>query len=452
MGVTIPTIRRDPHYFLPTTDQRYLLFGSDKEEQKKQFIEFFSQEDWEANERLNDEINRIREDIAPSWLEEPLSLDETAKKYIREDLQQVFIDLCTKPVMEYLSRFHFKSELLMSMYAVTDGFSGLNGSFDSPGTGLNFLSHNMCRLPDSDGTWKICVGGMGSVSRIISQKAQEEGARILTDAKVLNVIIEGGRATGVRLVDGRVIHAHTAIASNADIFRLRDMVGKENFPSDFNLKVDNLLTDGTTLKVNLCLKGLPKFTCLPEDKGQHQTTVHILPQDNIIENIKKSYEETQQGILPSFPTIEWYFHTTADPSLMDPENPELHNSALFVQWVPHTLSGGKTWEEEEEKYVKHLLSICDRFAPGTSELVVDTFPLNPQTLERHFGITRGHIQHVDNSYGFDQRVPYALPIEHLYMCGASSHPGGAVIGCAGHNAAMKILKDIQEGKLPKGKK
>ena len=31
------------------------------------------------------------------------------------------------------------------MYAVTDGFSGLNGGWDTPGTGLNFLAHNMVR-------------------------------------------------------------------------------------------------------------------------------------------------------------------------------------------------------------------------------------------------------------------------------------------------------------------
>jgi hypothetical protein len=49
------------------------------------------------------------------------------------------------------------------------------------------------------------------------------------------------------------------------------------------------------------------------------------------------------------------------PVLQDAEGH--HNSALFVQWVPYTLSG-TTWEAEEERYVAHLLSICDRFAPG----------------------------------------------------------------------------------------
>ena len=48
-----------------------------------------------------------------------------------------------------------------------------------------------------------------------------------------------------------------------------------------------------------------------------------------------------------------------------------HNSALFVQWVPYELAG-TTWEAEETRYVQHLLSLCDRFAPGTSDLVVDT--------------------------------------------------------------------------------
>src|SRR5687768_11696685 len=31
LGVDIPVRRRDPHYFLPTTGHRYLLFGSDRE-------------------------------------------------------------------------------------------------------------------------------------------------------------------------------------------------------------------------------------------------------------------------------------------------------------------------------------------------------------------------------------------------------------------------------------
>src|SRR5581483_1025952 len=111
-GVELPLKRRDPHYFLPTTDGRYLLFGSDEAEMKRQFTSFFSERDYRANQALTKEIGEIRDDIAPTWMEEPLSIEATAERYVRAPLQKTFIDLCRKPVGEYLDRFEFQSDLL----------------------------------------------------------------------------------------------------------------------------------------------------------------------------------------------------------------------------------------------------------------------------------------------------------------------------------------------------
>src|SRR5262245_31777896 len=36
LGLQLPLRRRDPQYFLPTTDKRYLLFGSNREEMRRQ--------------------------------------------------------------------------------------------------------------------------------------------------------------------------------------------------------------------------------------------------------------------------------------------------------------------------------------------------------------------------------------------------------------------------------
>jgi phytoene dehydrogenase-like protein len=155
--------------------------------------------------------------------------------------------------------------------------------------------------------------------------------------------------------------------------------------------------------------------------------------------LHKSFADVQAGRLAEFPAIEWYIHTKIDPSLQDAE--KHHNSALFVQWVPYQLEG-TTWDAQEEKYVKHLLSICDRFAPGTSELVQEVFALHPQKLEQHFGLTWGHIHHVDNSFGFADRLPYSTPIQGLYSASSGCHPAGSVIGAAGHNAAMRVMKDM----------
>ena len=53
LGLELPLQRRDQP-FLPTTGERYLLFGSDRVAMRAQFTTFFSEADWRANARLEE--------------------------------------------------------------------------------------------------------------------------------------------------------------------------------------------------------------------------------------------------------------------------------------------------------------------------------------------------------------------------------------------------------------
>ena len=260
LNLDLPLIRRDPHYFLPTTGKRYLLFGSDRAELRRQFIEFFSESDWLANQAMNAELAQIREDLAPAWLLPPLSLDETAERFIRKPLRRVFVDLCRGSARNFLERFGFRSDLLKAMYAVTDAFSGLHGGYDTPGTGMNLLVHNMCRLPGADGTWMVVRGGMGTVTQQLAARATEAGARIRTAAKVSSIQTRDGAFESVTLSSGESISAR-ALVCNADPFRVMGLLPKEAVPSDLRLSLDRMRTDGSTLKEKLCLELLPRFRC-----------------------------------------------------------------------------------------------------------------------------------------------------------------------------------------------
>jgi phytoene dehydrogenase-like protein len=439
LGISIPLIKRDPHYFLPTTRAgRHLLLGSSSDKNRDEFTRFSSERDFRAHLAMNEELGALRDDLAPTWLCEPLSIEETAARYVRTELRGTFIDLCRKPIRDYLERFGFESELVLAMYAVTDAFTGLAGTWDTPGSGMNFLIHNMCRLPGSDGTWMMAQGGMGAVTQELARAARANGAVLEVDAGVAKILLEAGVAAGARLADGREIRARAVIV-NADPFRMRALVGEGVFPADYVARLDGYRRPGTTLKVNLALSGLPRFTCLPEPVGQHGTTIHLLPETNVVAMLGRAFGDAMAGRLPDLPAIEWYVHTALDPSLQDPEG--RHSSALFVQWVPYDIAGS-SWPDEEERYVDHLLSICDRFAPGTSELVVDKFVLHPRRIEEHFGMSYGHIHHVDNSFGFADRLPVATPIPGLYSGSAACHPGGSVIGAAGYIAAKRALRDL----------
>jgi phytoene dehydrogenase-like protein len=438
LDVELPVVRRDPHYFLPTTGGRgspHLLFGSDPAANRAQL----APADRRADDALQAELAAIREDIAPAWLAEPLSVEDTAQRYVRPALRERFVRLCRGSVVEYLDRFGFDSELLTAMYVVTDGLSGLCAGPDDPGTGHNFLVHNMCRLPGAGGTWMIVRGGMGTVSGRLADAARAAGAQIVTEAPAERITFTGPVADGVVVAGGEQVRARAVLAA-CDPFKLPALTG-DRLPAELAQRLERIRRPGSTLKVNLALRDLPTFSCLPDGApSPFGSTVHLLPEhDRPLDGVRAMWAEVQAGRLPADPTVEWYVHTTADPSLQDPAGH--HSSALFVQSVPYDLADD-SWDSALEPYVDHLLGICDRFAPGTSALVADVAAFPPPEIERRFGITLGHIHHVDNTVAFADRMPYATGVEGLYAGSAGCHPGGSVIGAAGHNAARRIMSDL----------
>src|SRR5207302_2320271 len=120
--------------------------------------------------------------------------------------------------------------------------------------------------------------------------AVEAGAQVLTGAAVAKIEASGGHVAGVALADGRTIVAKVVL-SNADPFRMRQLIGADHFPPSFNAKLDGFRRTGTTMKVNLALDRLPAFTCLPEDRGQHNATIHLLPQgSDVIADVRRAYD------------------------------------------------------------------------------------------------------------------------------------------------------------------
>ena len=443
LDLDLPLVRRDPHYFLPTLDGRSLLLGGDRAATRRQYEERFSPADWAADEALSAELGQLRDDLAPAWLAEPLPVEETAERYVRPSLRSVFADLVRGSAMDYLERFGFASPTVLAMYAVTDGTPGLAGSPWSPGSGHNLLVHNMCRLPGADGTWMVVRGGMGTVTARLAAAAAGAGADVRTGAEVVALTRNAGAVDGVGLADGTTVAADAVLVAT-DPYRLPALLG-DDLPVELAARIERWRAHpGMTLKVNLALRGLPRFAALPDPVGQHGTTVHLLPggADDVLEHVRTAYEDALAGRLPDFPPLEWYLHSTLDPSLQDAAGN--HSSALFVQGVPH-VPAGSTWAAELDGYVGRLLDVVDRFAPGTSDLVVDVAALAPDGIERHFGITGGNIFHVDNAFALTDRMPYATGVPGVYAGGAGCHPAGSVIGCAGHNAAQRVLRDLGVG-------
>src|SRR3954465_14338179 len=70
LDLRLPLVRRDPHYFLPTTASagdggRYLLMGSDRAATRRQFEQFFTAADRDADDRLQAELDLLPGEPAP---------------------------------------------------------------------------------------------------------------------------------------------------------------------------------------------------------------------------------------------------------------------------------------------------------------------------------------------------------------------------------------------------
>ncbi|MGB9376873.1 MAG: NAD(P)/FAD-dependent oxidoreductase [Mycobacteriales bacterium] len=443
LDISLPLVRRDPHYFLPTLDGRHLLLGGDRAQSRRLFAEFFTEADARADEALATEIGALRDDLAPAWVAEPMPVEETAERFVRAPLREAFVDLVRGSAMDYLSRFGFVSETVMAMYAVTDGMPGLTGSPWSPGSGHNFLVHNMCRLPGAGGTWMVVRGGMGTVTTTLATAAAKAGARIETSCPVTTITVDGGRASGVVTGDGRQIMARTVLCCT-DAFRIPGLLGGST-PATLTDRVVEWArrSPGQTMKVNLALSALPKFAALTEERGQHGTTVHLLPppaaDGSVITALRQAFDAGTAGRVDVVPPLEWYLHSTLDPSLRDDAGN--HSSALFVQGVPHE-PAGSSWPAEKDGYVGRLLDALEGYAPGLRETIVDVDAMTPPEIREHFGITSANIHHVDNAISFVDRMPYRVGVDGVYAGAAGCHPAGSVIGCAGHNAARAVLADL----------
>jgi len=144
----------------------------------------------------------------------------------------------------------------------------------------------------------------GAVSNAIADSARAKGVKIRTSAPVAKILVRQGRACGVLLESGEEIEAKI-VASNLDPRRtFLKLTDAADLPADFLEGIKNFRSEGTSLKMNLALSGLPEFTAYPSSpRGapgpQHRATMHICPS---VEYIERAWTTRSTGVLRKIPS------------------------------------------------------------------------------------------------------------------------------------------------------
>ena len=165
--------------------------------------------------------------------------------------------------------------------------------------------------------------------------------------------------------------------------------------------------------------------------------------------LRSAYGDFLRGDAPSDPPLLVMTPTATDSSLA-PEG--RHVVTVWTQWHPRNLRDGASWDDVRKRETDRLVEGVDRYAPGFAASVTDTLLQTPADLERELGLHNGNVMHLEMSLDamFALRpLPgwssYRSPLPGLYLCGASTHPGGGVSGASGRSAARVLLRDVRRG-------
>lgn len=358
-----------------------------------------------------------------------LALKRLGKEDMRDFLRMMLMNV-HDVVEEHLSDDRLKGFV---------GFEAVLGSHLGPRspTSLLGLYYRLTgEMAGAEGGQVVPKGGMGAVVVAMCKAAEAAGVTIRTGAAVSRILVKKGRAIGVRLNGGEELRAGAIVSAINPRTTLVDLVGPAELDTGVVRKSQAIRMKGNVAKLHLALSAVPAFRAPREALAGR---IVIAPSSEAVE---RAFNPAKYGEFSPEPVMEIVLPSLTDPSLASAAGCVL---SANVQFAPYALKGG--WETGKPAFLKAIMAVLERHAPGIGSLVKHAELLTPSDIEVRYRMPGGHWHHgelqVDQmlvNRPFLGAERYAAPVNGLWLAGAGSHPGGGISGVPGLNAARAVLK------------
>jgi phytoene dehydrogenase-like protein len=454
-GHGLRIVERRASNFVPQPDGRHMLTGPGR---TKREIAKFSARDAEQFEAYSDEIDAVADVLRALVLEPPPNVVEggllaSLPQLIRAGglgrklgglplaRKRALLDLFTQSAADYLARW-FEDDAVRGLF----GFDATVGSYASPmtpGTAYVQLHHCFGEVNGKKGQWGHAIGGMGAITEAMRRACVAAGVEIETNAAVSEVVVEKGRAVGVRLEDKRMLRGRAIVSNLNPKLLYTRLIDAGALDPEFLRRMTHWKCGSGTFRMNVALSELPSFTALPgKTMGDHHASGIVLAPT--LTYMDRAYHQAREHGWSLKPIVEVLIPSTLDDSLAPPG---AHVASLFCQHVQPELG-----DEHREAVADLMVKTVDDYAPGFAQSVIARQIHSPRDLEAKFGLVNGDIFHgaltLDQLYSARPMLGYADyrgPLKGLYMCGSGTHPGGGVTGAPGHNAAKAVIAGLRRG-------
>lgn len=308
---------------------------------------------------------------------------------------------------------------LLARYATYVGAS----PFQAPAT-LSVIAH----VELSGGVW-YPQGGIYSVAAGMACLARELGVAIHTGCGVESIVVENGRATGVRLENGEQIAAR-AVVANVDVTTVYQQLLPEEATSESRLRK---LTETQT--------SCSGFVLLLGIEGANPQLV----QHNIFfcPDYRREFADIfDRGVPPDDPTIYINITSKADPAHAPPG---CENWFVLVNAPP----AGRNfdWANQAENYRDRVLETLAAAGIDVRHRICSQRILTPLDIAEISGAWQGALYGISSNQPLNAfRRPHnrCPDVRGLYFAGGTTHPGGGVpmVTLSGKVAAEMVLRDL----------
>ncbi|MCR4334060.1 MAG: NAD(P)/FAD-dependent oxidoreductase [Patescibacteria group bacterium] len=440
-------LERDPSFFKPLLDGRFLSLGKDGTENARQIAKF-SEQDAEAFRRYGEAYGVLGGFFEQFLLETPPSMPPRNIRDVLTCLRAAgrtlrlgpcadarLLEIIVRDARAILADW-FESDVIRSALLPDSSI----GSLDTSGL-LLILHQFMGAAGGARGMWGYHRGGMGGIAKALASAGREFGVEIVCNEPVKSILIsKSGVAYGVWLKSGEVVPADIVVSNATPHETFLRLVSSEACPPAYARRVRNDDYSSGAMKVNAILSGLPEFNSLDGcgDPAHYlKGTIHLSPTTAYIERALS--DVLIHGIPSELPMVEMTIPSIVD-NMLAPQGHHVMN--LFVQYVPdHPRRGGEWTAKRKDRYFReNILSVVRPFVRNIDDILIGAQVLSPQDMYRDLRLTGGNIFH--GAFKIGLRHPYRTPIPELWLCGAGTHPGGGVMGACGHNAARDIAQSL----------
>jgi len=327
-----------------------------------------------------------------------------------------------KSVYRYVSQF-IDNEFLRRCFTFHPLLIGGN-PFDS--SSIYAMIHYLER------EWGIhyVMGGTGALVNALVQLIEELGGRIHYNTEVSEIIVDGRRATGIRLADGAT-HRADHVISNADVAwtYLNMIPSRARGVRNSDLRYRKLTRYSMSLVV--IYFGTKKLY-RHDGKLAHHNIILSERYKGLLADIFKAKQ------LP--PDFSLYLHmpTLTDPSIA----PDGHESFYVLSPVPH-LGADVDWATAAKPYRDAIMQFLeDNYLPELQANIVSEHMIDPRhfetTLNSHLGAAFS-IEPVLTQSAWFRPHNRSEDFDNLYFVGAGTHPGA---GLPGVLSSSKIAEDL----------